>query len=323
MATLSKICHLTHYMVLYTDVPIWWILNESIISQTLSRKLTVLHIYFIAVTKTWIIQMEDSTNFECPPHNTKRSLLWLKWSFILSLVNYFVLDLVIYFFVLYPVLWRACLLEKLDPPLYHETSAFAHRTLNLIYLPVFLWSLYLYCCLITALHLPFPSLSCVIIFLYSAPVIYPDVLVWTPSKRNLQTLWPLLLFFSIIPSLPQLLSFPSPSPHSASSPPSSIFLWLCLSPSSEAWPVYAQQMPAVHVWGVTDHRNKLWQGKVSGTKFSFNLSSSKSSSIPSRPISLHMATRWNNLFRPIIRDINRWGSIMVVQCERLFTRHLC
>lgn len=81
-------------------------------------------------------------------------------------------------------------------------------------------------------------------------------------------LWSLLLFFSISPSLLWLLSFPSPSPHSASYPRSSIFLWLSLSLSSEAWP------------GVTDHGDKLWQGMVSGTKLSFSLSTTFSHLCP-------------------------------------------
>lgn len=91
--------------------------------------------------------------------NTKLYLQWLKWSFLLSLVNYFLPDLLIYVSVCIPCC-HTCLPEKLDPSQdfsFTLPGNFSLPTLIfnfIIVIPVFLWSPYLYHCLLTALHLP-------------------------------------------------------------------------------------------------------------------------------------------------------------------------
>ena len=192
---------------------------------------------------------EDATNFECPPHKKRCFFLWRRGLFFCLQLIISTLVLFIYFCGCIPCC-QPCLLEKLDPS--QDVSLtppgrFSPSTQNLnfiIYhscLPLISPSLY--CCLLTALDLRFPSFSCQIITLYSAPVIYPAVQsapVWTPSKQNPYS--PTFLHHPLTPATPA-----TPVSPASFSCLSSLFLWLYVSLSSGVGPVYPQQTSAVDV----------------------------------------------------------------------------
>ena len=186
---------------------------------------------------------EDRRNFEHPPCNTKLFLLWLKVVCLcLSLVNYFILDLFICFFV------SACrhVLRRQESWIRLRTppgnfSLPTHNFHFIIYRPVFLWSLYLYRCLLAALPLYF-----FLPFFMSGHHFY--ILLQSSSSSSplcpgLNAQWETSV---VSPAYPP---FPSPSSHrfhcscrflppSADSahPLSSVFPWLCLPGLSPADP---------------------------------------------------------------------------------------